>query len=82
MTGSGITALIWLVVANVIAMFPSKDYHWRNAYRLIAVGVPLWVWLVFENGIWWGLAFLLAAGSVLRWVLVYAWRWVTGVVRG
>ena len=52
--------LVWLVAANVIGMFPSKDHHWTNAYRLIAVGGPLWLWLVWQNGPWWGLAFLVA----------------------
>jgi hypothetical protein len=75
MTWSVIAALIWLVVANVIAMFPSRDHHWRNAYGLIAVGLPLLAWIFYENGPWWLLAFLAAAGSVLRWPLLYAWRW-------
>ncbi|KAF0173444.1 MAG: hypothetical protein FD162_1728 [Rhodobacteraceae bacterium] len=76
MSVSLVAALVWLVAANVIGMLPSKDHHWRNAYLLIALAVPLLVWLVAENGPWWGLAFVLAAGSVLRWPLIYAWRWI------
>ena len=34
-----VLSLLWLVVANVIAMFPSRDKHWRAAYVLIALGV-------------------------------------------
>lgn len=71
-----VAGLVWLVVANVIGMLPSRDKHWRNAYILIAVGVPILVWMVYTNGVIWGLVFLLAAGSVLRWPVVYAWRWV------
>lgn len=71
-----ITGLIWLVVANLIGLLPSRDKHWRNAYILIAVGVPILVWVVYTNGVVWGLVFLAAAGSVLRWPVVYAWRWV------
>lgn len=71
-----VAALAWLVSANLIAMLPSKDHHWRNAYGLIAVGLPLLVWLTYANGPWWGLAFLIAAGSVLRWPLLYLWRWI------
>ncbi len=71
-----VAGLIWLVVANLIGMLPSKDHHWRNAYGLIAVGLPLLLWLTFDNGPWWGLAFLIAAGSVLRWPLRYLWRWI------
>jgi len=67
---------IWLIVANVTAMFPSKDYHWSNAYKLIAVGVPVLAWIGWTNGPWWALAFLIAAGSVLRWPLVYLGRWL------
>lgn len=68
-------ALIWLIVANLLAMTPSRDHHWTNAYRLIAVGVPILIWLAASNGPWWALAFLLAAASVLRWPLIYLWRW-------
>lgn len=71
-----VAGLIWLIAANLIGMLPSKDHHWRNAYGLIAVGVPLLIWLTYENGAWWGLAFLIAAGSVLRWPMLYLWRWV------
>ena len=71
-----VAGLVWLVAANLIGILPSKDHHWRNAYGLIAVGVPLLIWLVYETGPWWGLAFVIAAGSVLRWPLRYLWRWI------
>ena len=71
-----VAGLVWLVAANLIGMLPSKDHHWRNAYGLIAVGVPLLIWLICEDGPWWGLAFVIAAGSVLRWPLRYLWRWI------
>jgi hypothetical protein len=71
-----VAGLVWLVAANLIGILPSKDHHWRNAYGLIAVGVPLLIWLICENGSWWGLAFVIAAGSVLRWPLRYLWRWI------
>lgn len=80
MNWSIVAGLVWLILANVVGLFPSKDHHWRNAYRLIAVGLPLLAWVVHENGIWWGVAFLVAAGSVLRWPLVYLWRWLRGQV--
>ncbi len=71
-----VAGLIWLILANLIAMFPSKDYHWSNAYKLIAVGVPILIWLGWTNGLIWAAAFLIAAGSVLRWPVVYLGRWV------
>ena len=70
-----VAGLVWLVAANVIGMLPSRDKHWRNAYILIAVGVPILGWVVYQNGVVWGLVLLAAAGSVLRWPVVYAWRW-------
>ena len=76
MSAALVTALIWLVTANLIGMLPSRDHHWRNAYLLIAVAVPILIWLVFAKGVLWGLAFLIAAGSVLRWPLIYLLRWI------
>lgn len=71
-----IAALIWLVLANVIGMLPSRDKHWRNAYILIAAGVPVLIWLALTAGPWWAFAYLIAAGSVLRWPLIYLTRWL------
>ena len=42
--------MVWLIAANVIAMFPSRDKHWRVAYGLIAIGVPLLGWATWESG--------------------------------
>jgi hypothetical protein len=68
--------LIWLVAANVIGMFPSKDLHWRAAYVLIAIGVPLLGWVTWESGPVVGLLLLAAGASILRWPVVYLWRWL------
>ena len=54
-----VLALAWLVVANLMAIIPSRDNHWRRAYVLIAIGIPLLGYVVYENGPWWGLAVLL-----------------------
>ena len=50
MSLSLILSCIWAAVANVIAMFPSKDHHWTNAYILIAIGIPLVGFVTWENG--------------------------------
>jgi len=71
-----VAALIWLIAANVIAMFPSRDQHWTNAYILIAIGIPLVGLVTYEHGPIWGMLFLVAGASVLRWPLIYLWRWV------
>lgn len=76
MTVSLVLACLWLVAANVLAMIPSKDNHWRRAYFLIAVGLPILGWVVYQNGVIWGL-FVMAAGmSVLRWPVIYLFRWL------
>ncbi|WP_439141159.1 DUF2484 family protein [Planktotalea sp.] len=76
MSPSLVLALLWLVTANVIAMFPSKDHHWRNAYMLIAIGVPLLGWVWWQNGVLLALIVLVAAMSVLRWPVIYLVKWV------
>ena len=73
-------AFLWLILANVIAMFPSRDHHWTNAYILIAIGVPILGWVTLVNGPLWGLAVLIGGASVLRWPVVYLWRWMRRLV--
>ncbi len=78
MTPALTAALVWLVVANVIAMFPSRDHHWRAAYVLIAIGIPLVGWVTAQSGPLWGMVILAAGASVLRWPLIHFWRWLKG----
>ncbi|WP_128513751.1 DUF2484 family protein [Tabrizicola thermarum] len=68
--------LVWLIAANVIAMFPSRDRHWRAAYVLIALGVPLLGWATYVGGPVVGLLLLAAGASVLRWPVIFLWRWL------
>ncbi|MET4129386.1 DUF2484 family protein [Roseovarius sp. MBR-6] len=76
MTPSLIAALLWLVLANLLAMVPSRDNHWRRAYMLIALGVPILGLVTWQNGPWVGLVMLLAGMSVLRWPAIYLARWI------
>ena len=69
-------ACLWAITATVTAMLPSRDYHWRAAYFLIAAGIPILGWVTYENGPWIGLIVLAAGASILRWPLIYLWRWV------
>lgn len=69
-------ALLWIVVANVLALIPSKDHHWTRAYVLIAMGIPLLGWVTWQNGPWIGLFCLLAGASILRWPVFFLWRWI------
>ena len=76
MTLSLALACVWLVLANVLAMIPSRDNHWARAYALIAMGVPLVGWVTWSNGPVVGLLVLAAGASVLRWPLIYLGRWL------
>ncbi len=67
MTLSLILAALWAVVANVIAMTPSKDNHWRRAYVLIVLGIPIVGFVTWQHGPWIGMLVLAAGMSVLRW---------------
>ena len=75
-------ACLWLVLANVAAMIPSRDNHWARAYALIGVGVPLVGWVTWVNGPIVGLLVLAAGASVLRWPLIHLGRWVRRRVGG
>lgn len=76
MSLSLILAFVWLLVANILAMLPSRDNHWRRAYGLIAVGVPLLGYVTWQNGPVIGIILLVAGVSVLRWPAIYLGRWV------
>ena len=76
MSGAIIAACLWATVATLTAMLPSRDHHWRAAYILIAAGIPILGWVTYENGPWIGLIVLAAGASILRWPLIYLWRWL------
>lgn len=74
--------LVWLIAANLIGMLPSRDHHWGNAYRLMAAFVPILIWVAWSNGLLWAAAFVIAAASILRWPLIYLWRWLRRLRQG
>ena len=80
MNGSLIALFIWLFAANVMALIPSKDNHWRRAYVLMALAVPLLGWLFYENPWWVGVLAILAGMSMLRWPVIYLGRWLRRMV--
>ena len=82
MTLSLILACLWAVVANVLALTPSRDNHWRLAYGLVAVGVPILGFVTLQNGPLIGLIVLIAGMSVLRWPVIYLTRWVRRLSAG
>ena len=76
MSLSLILTCLWAVAANVIAMPPSKDQHWRTAYVLIALGLPILGFVTLQHGHWVGLLVVAAGCSVLRWPMIYLSRWL------
>ena len=81
MSVSLILACFWAVIANILAMTPSCDNHWRSAYLLIAAGIPLLGYVTVEHGPWVGLLVLAAGCSMLRWPVVYLGRWLSRGIR-
>lgn len=70
--------LIWALTANIIAMFPSKHHHWPAAYVLVATGIPLIIFVFYNNNSIVNLLALAVWCSVLRWPLLYSYKWVRG----
>jgi hypothetical protein len=66
----------WLIAANLTAMLPTRDHHWRAAYALMTLGLPLLIWIFATHGALWTTAFLAAGCSILRWPLYYLGLWV------
>ena len=67
---------LWALAANLAAMIPSRDHHWRRAYVLIGLGIPLLGYVTYENGPVIGLLALAAGMSMLRWPVIYLGRWL------
>lgn len=76
MSLSLILACLWAVAANLAAMIPSRDNHWRRAYVLIVCGIPLLGYVTYENGPVAGLIAMAAGMSLLRWPVVYLGSWM------
>lgn len=73
MTASLALACLWAVAATAIALMPAR-LHWRAAYGLIGLGIPLLGWVTLQNGPVWGLAVLAAGVSLLRWPVIRLWQ--------
>ena len=72
---------LWAVLANVLAMMPSKDNHWTYAYILIGIGIPILGFVTWDHGPWIGLLAMAAGMSMLRGPVIYLGRWLRGLVR-
>lgn len=74
-----ILACLWLLTANLIAILPTRDHHWRAAYALIACGIPILGYVTWQHGPVVGLLVLAGGASVLRWPVWYLWLWIKRV---
>ncbi|MFV0361146.1 DUF2484 family protein [Tropicimonas sp.] len=74
MNSSLLLVCLWVIVASVLAIIPSRHGHWPAAVMLIVAGVPLLGYVTYQNGALVGLLVLAAGASVLRWPLVFLWR--------
>lgn len=79
---SMILVCLWVVVACLGALLPSKRSHWPFAYVLIAAGIPILGFVTYQNGPWIGLFTMFAGMSILRWPVRYLWRWIRRKVTG
>ncbi|RMD89244.1 MAG: DUF2484 family protein [Alphaproteobacteria bacterium] len=76
MTLSLTLACLWALAASVIALLPSRRKHWPQAWALIATGLPLLGFVLWQNGPLIALAVAAAGASVLRWPLFYGLKWL------
>lgn len=76
MTASLWFGCLWIVLAFVLQSIPSSDNHWRRAYVLIALGIPLLIWSVVQNGAVVGAVIAVVQASVLRWPIYYSYKWL------
>lgn len=76
MSLSIVAALIWMLAVNLRAMFPSKDNHWTFAYAMIAIGVPILIWVYLDHGLLMAAVLLVGAMWVMRWPVIYLSRWI------
>ena len=65
----------WVVLASLIMLLPRR-FHWRGAYVLAATGVPLLGWATYAAGPVVGMLLLAAGASILRWPVIFFWRWL------
>lgn len=71
-----IAACLWVLIAWVLSIVLTAKQSWPAAYGLIAIGIPILIWLGISMG--WtaaGVGFVVGC-VVLRWPVIYAGRWI------
>lgn len=69
-----ILACLWVLLASAAGATRGR-LSWYLAYGLIALGLPLLIYIALTDGVIWALVFLAAGCSILRWPLIYLIRW-------
>ncbi|MCB2109770.1 MAG: DUF2484 family protein [Defluviimonas sp.] len=82
MTISLVLACLWVVAATILALLPSRSGHWRSAYALVVLGIPILGWVTYQHGPWVGLLALAGGASILRWPLIRLWGRIRGKALG
>ncbi|MCL4188281.1 MAG: DUF2484 family protein [Rhodobacteraceae bacterium] len=82
MSASLAAACLWVVVATLLALLPSRRNHWPAAWFLIAAGIPILGYVTWQHGPLAGLVVMAAGASMLRWPVWYLWRWMVRKLRG
>lgn len=76
-----IALCLWVVAAWGLMVTLTAKQSWPAAYGLIAVGVPILVWLASSMGWAWAISGIGVMALVLRWSLRSLLRWLKGLVR-
>lgn len=76
-----VLACLWVVLAAALTALPRR-WLWPAAYGLIALFLPLLIYVVVQKGWFWGAVVMVAGASVLRWPLIYLARWCRAKMRG
>lgn len=73
-----IALCLWVVLAWLLQTLLTARQSWPAAYGLIALGVPVVVWLGRSGGWIWGAVGAGVMLLVLRWPVIYLGRWLRG----
>ncbi|SDZ12205.1 Protein of unknown function [Jannaschia faecimaris] len=71
-----IAICLWVVSAWLLMVSLTAKQSWPAAYGLIAVGVPIVIWLGWSMGWLWAAGGVAVMMLVLRWPLIYSVRWL------
>ena len=78
---AGVLACLWLLLANIAGMLPTRTGHRRRA-AVLCLSAPALAFVLWRDaGAGWALLFLLGAGLLLRHPVKWAAAWLLRVAR-